>query len=203
MSIPDKNIVSATLSRLNKDFVSVITDAWERLSRNPDKSVMNRRSQRTLTHNFMMINALERLGKIDGVYPIERDSYETAVFLVDKSVLVRFKKGNDQGLSRNIPTQAALAFNDPQEKLFDLPDVWRVDVVYTLNRFETQISDILVVARNGDDVLWSYSIYSGTADIAPVITINPLLPEPPSPDSNMKILGDKQRNSNLEEKENG
>ena len=34
----------------------------------------------------------------------------------------------------------------------------RVEVVYQLNKLETEVVDVIVVARDGDAVAWSYSL---------------------------------------------
>ena len=79
-------------------------------------------------------------------------------FLIRDTVLFRFKKADGTGRSSNVTTQLALAFHDHDQDLFGLPEVQRVEVVYKLNRLETQIVDICVVARNGDQIAWEYSL---------------------------------------------
>lgn len=73
-------------------------------------------------------------------------------------MLFRFKKADEAGHSSNVATRPALAFHDHEQNLFGLPKVHRVEVVYELNRLETQIDDICVVARNGDQIAWEYSL---------------------------------------------
>ena len=102
-----------------------------------------------------------------GVYVI--DSHATFGFLIDDRVFFRFKKGDANGLSTNVRTQLALAFHNHDQDLPGLlPEVERVEVVYQLNRLETQIIDIIVVARNGDIVVWTYSLLDTVASGMPL-----------------------------------
>ena len=73
------------------------------------------------------------------------NGHETFKFLLDDQVLFRFKKGNEAGLSVNVPTQLALAFHNHNQDLLGLADVHRVEVVYQLNWLETEIFDVIVV----------------------------------------------------------
>jgi hypothetical protein len=96
------------------------------------------------------------------------DGQETFKFLVDGSVLFRFKKGDDAGVTANIPTQIALAFHDHEQDLFGLPEVNRVEVIYQLNMLETEIVDVLVVARDGNAIAWSYSLLDSGEGVVPL-----------------------------------
>ncbi len=110
--------------------------------------------------NFVWEQIIERanaaLVEHDAVHVI--DDNETMKFLIRDSVLFRFKKTDETGRSSNIATQLALAFHDHEQEMLGLPEVQRVEVVYKLNRLETQIDDICVVARNGDQIAWEYSL---------------------------------------------
>lgn len=107
---------------------------------------------------------------------------ETCNFLVRDSVLFRFKKADDVGLSKNIQTQLALAFHDHEQCLFGLPEVARVEIVYILNRLETDIKDICVVAREGSQIMWRFSLMDMAIISAPLPfpTAPPLVDKPAS-----------------------
>jgi hypothetical protein len=114
------------------------------------------RIRANVVHGFMVHRAI---GAFDGhadVRMILQD--ETAKFLFRKRVLMRLKKADGNFLGSNIPTQAVLAFVDPQLTIPGLPDVQKVDVVYVLNELETAIERIAVTARDNDVRLWSYDI---------------------------------------------
>ena len=89
------------------------------------------------------------------------DGQETFSFLVDDCVLFRFKKGNEVGISANVPTQLALAYHDHEQDLLGLPEVCRVEIVYQLNALQTEVVDVLVVARDGDRIAWAFSLLEG------------------------------------------
>ncbi len=84
---------------------------------------------------------------------------QTAKFLFARDVIVRFKKGDEAGLGRNILTQAVMDFLDPQQALPGLPPAAvKVEIVWKLNDIETEIAELLVVARDGDRAIWAYPI---------------------------------------------
>ncbi len=74
-------------------------------------------------------------------------------------VIGRFKKGDEDGLGQNIPTQAALDFTDPEQSLPGLPpEADKVEFTWSSNAIGTRLETILVVARNGDKAVWAYEI---------------------------------------------
>lgn len=188
--------VKAVLRAFEPILRDVVMAAWRQWVEMPNRSRLYQRTRACFVHNFMMIEASRHLEGHPRAHVFEQ--HETAMFLFDQSVLVRLKKGDERGLSSNIPTQAALAFIDPQEELFDLPDVSRVDVCYVLNELQTQVKDILVVARDGDQVIWAYSIYSAAEGAAPVISFPAPANEPPAADSGMRIPGELENNKNID-----
>ena len=103
-----------------------------------------------------MIDRAHRAFEADPGVAISRKN-ETFRFVVG-DVLFRFKKGDRTGLSANFPTQTALAFHDPQRVIPGQGALERVEVVYTLNRLQTEVTDVLVVARHGTTILWTFSL---------------------------------------------
>lgn len=98
---------------------------------------------------------------------------QTVKFIFGQKVIARFKKGDENYLGRNIPTQAVLDFVDPQQTLPGFPPAAaKVDFVWTPNEIGTEIERLQVVARNHDVRLWSYDIGnyevdSGTVRLQP------------------------------------
>ena len=179
MPAPRLDDVKQILEAREMPITGIVLDAWDRWWKNPERLTLYRRTRATLVHNYMM--NLGRAGFDVGVRPIEKQ--ETIYFVVDQKLVFRFKKGDDIGLSSNIDTQAALAFNDPQQTLPELPDVGRVDIAYVLNPFETLIDRILVVARDGDRVVWSYPIYPRETEVFLPIPLPVRPPPTTSPDN--------------------
>jgi hypothetical protein len=84
-----------------------------------------------------------------------------------------------QGLGHNIDTQANIAFIEAQLELPGLEELQKIEIVYGVNQFGTEMDGIAVQARDGDMRLWAYPIPSGAAGSS-TATIIPL-PLPPSP----------------------
>jgi hypothetical protein len=84
------------------------------------------------------------------------------------SVFARFKKGDDNGLGQNIPTQAALAFEFADAMLPGFPpETSKVEFIWLANDINTRLEHVLVVARDGDRLLWDYEIEDRGAVIIP------------------------------------
>jgi hypothetical protein len=164
MSHPLQSDVQAHIDPLADEIMRIIHGAWQDWQSSPYPAVWRAKRSRA---NFVWEQMIERAeGAFNDVAEIRiLAKNETCQFLVNGTVLFRLKKGDDNGLSSNIPTQLALKFHDHQENLFGLPDVQRVDIVYQLNELETEIRDILVVARDEDSVVWSYSILDRAANV--------------------------------------
>jgi len=86
---------------------------------------------------------------------LHNESYH---FLINDTISFRLKKADSEGYTRNYPTTEALAFHDPQMPLTGVPAAQRVEVTYSLNRMQTDLSDIAVVSREGDAISWTYSL---------------------------------------------
>ena len=104
---------------------------------------------------------------------------ETVKMVLDDTILARCKKADEQGLGHNIDTQANIAFIEAQLELPGLEELQKMEIVYGVNQFGTEMDGIAVQARDGDMRLWAYPIPSGAAGSS-TATIIPL-PLPPSP----------------------
>jgi hypothetical protein len=181
MSIPSEATVSPILDEIRDRIVSAIQEAWDDWMESDYNGVWRcKRSRANFVWEQIIDRAHAALLDHDGVHVI--DGNETMKFLVRDTVLFRFKKADETGRSSNVATQLALAFHDHEKDLFGLPEVQRVEVVYKLNRLETQIDDICVVARNGDLIAWEYSLLDAGEAAVP-------LPMPePKPDRPAAVI---------------
>jgi hypothetical protein len=103
---------------------------------------------------------------------------QTVKLFFKGSVLARFKKGDENKLGQNIPTQAALAFEFVDGVFPGLPaETAKVEFIWLANEINTRLEYVLVVARDGDRLLWDYEIDPATAGGETVIPF----PEPPAP----------------------
>jgi hypothetical protein len=109
---------------------------------------------------------------------------ETIRLLIERKLILRIKKMDQRGYTRALPTQATLALTTPNMPLpfasEDLPDICTADMGYVLNDLETRIDMILVAARHGDAVLWSYVADDDTSAAVTLPTISPT-PKPSTP----------------------
>ncbi|WP_423415345.1 hypothetical protein RLW55_01395 [Hyphomicrobium sp. B1] len=175
---PTEAEIRGILGPHEKDILAVVHGAWQDFQ---DLGLSGRlrykRNRAGLVHDFMVQRGMGLWGEGSGVTWQEKD--ETAKFIFAEKVVVRFKKADENGLGSNIMTQAVMAFVDPQMELPGIPSVSKVEVVYALNAFETQIETVAVVSRDGDQELWSYVIDDlGGAAVIPL----PLAPTPTEPD---------------------
>ncbi len=157
MSFPNQTTVRPILDEIRDQMVSAILQAWDDWMASDYIGVWRcKRSRANFVWEQIIDRAQATLMDHDAVHVI--DGNETMKFLVRDTVLFRFKKADETGRSSNVATQLALAFHDHEQDLLGLPEEQRVEVVYKLNRLETQIVDICVVARDGDRIAWEYSL---------------------------------------------
>jgi hypothetical protein len=107
---------------------------------------------------------------------------QTFKIFVGGLLAARFKQGGDDRLGRNIPTQSAMAFMDADGVLPGTsPETAKVEIVWLPNDIRTQIETLLIIARDGDKLIWDYEIEDPreSAEIIrlPIRPIEPLGPE--------------------------
>lgn len=96
-----------------------------------------------------------------------RQEAQTIKFIFAGSVIVRFKKGDEDHLGKNILTQAVMDYLDPQQTLPGFPpQAAKVEIVWSANDIGTAIEEVAVVARNGNTLMWSYRIDDVASDIS-------------------------------------
>jgi hypothetical protein len=133
-------------------------------------------------HQFMMNEVRSEFADDADVRRME--NYETIRLLVGRTLVVRLKKMDGRGFARAIPTQTTLTLtNAIDAPLFDsseVPPIFYIDMGYVLNELETRIEHILVAARFGEAVIWSYEADRGAAAAASVIAPAPVVPLSPA-----------------------
>ena len=147
------------------------------------------RTRPTVLWEFIIRRADEAFSGVAGIE--RREKYSTVSYIIDDSLMFRFKKGDRNGFSRNFPTQRALDFNDQniscvddrQGLIFDDAYLPRVDIVYILNKLLTDIESIFVVARHKNRKLWDYHINPAPA----VVQEFPLETKPKTPSTGIAV----------------
>lgn len=114
------------------------------------------------------------------------DESQTVKFCFGQTVIGRFKKGDEDNLGQNIVTQAVLDFIEAQATLPGLPPAAaKVEFVWSADDLGTGIQSVMVVARDGDQLLWAYEIEAETGgDIVP-------LPPRVDPDDDLPLVAPK------------
>jgi hypothetical protein len=97
---------------------------------------------------------------------------ETVKIILDDKIVVRVKKADSRGLGHNVPTE----MNDLFCGQAGFGPLDKIEIVYVLNVFRTEIKRVMVQARDGDVRLWAYEI-----DDAALGTTAPVEPLPPRP----------------------
>lgn len=149
--------------------VRIVHAAWDKWRQAEFGHWRTARSRAGFVWEEMIEHAHREFHGDDRIKVLPRN--ETFYFVLDGSLVFRFKKGDEGDGASNLPTQSALAFNDPQQALEGIPEARRVDVLYRLNRMETAVIDVRLVARDGERVAWSFSLLE-----AAEVTVLPAAP---------------------------
>lgn len=156
MPLADEHVVRAALADYETLIYQAVNEAWGdwKALQLAGRLMFIGRSRACLVYDFIVQRISAAFDGNETVRIIRRD--ETAKFLFNDQVVIRFKKANENGLGSNIETQATMDFVDQQQELPGIPDVHKVEILYVLNRFQTHIDQVQVVARDGNTVLWNY-----------------------------------------------
>jgi hypothetical protein len=104
---------------------------------------------------------------------------ETVKITFDDKIVARVKKADDRGLGHNVQTETNDLFCDQADTFPGFEPLDKIEIVYVLNMYGTEIRRVMVQARDGDVKLWAYAINdSALGTAAPV---HPLPPRPPAP----------------------
>lgn len=174
----DEDIVREVLRPYEDTIFKLVHAAWDdwRALFLGGRLLFPGRARACLVHDFIVQRAITAWADDNAVRVLRQD--ETAKFVVNNRVLLRFKKADDRGLGSNIATQASLNFTDQEQELPGIPDAHKIEIVYVLNRFQTQIDRVVVVARDRDERLWDYAL--APAQTAAIISL-PLAPSADMP----------------------
>ncbi len=166
MHLPNKDEVKRHLNKIESDIYHIVSGAWKDWLESTESSRFRyTRTRANVVWDRMIDRAKDLFTDRPEIRTIDRYN-QTASFVIDDSVLFRFKKGNSHGLSQNYPTQLALAFHDHDDPLlFDDCEYSRVEIVYILNDLETKVENIQVIARNKKEILWGYNVLKPQSNI--------------------------------------
>jgi hypothetical protein len=83
---------------------------------------------------------------------------DTASFVMEDSVLFRFKHADVALATANYPTAEASSFDDHDKDLYGFIGLQRVELCYVLNEFETAIVWVGIAARVNGNHLWKLEL---------------------------------------------
>lgn len=154
---------------------SVVKEAWSDWKKNPlAAQLQHRRVRAGCVWNQFIAHARRVFGTSADVQVATMREWEG--LLIKNRVFVRFKKASAKLLSRNYPTPLALDFHDTGKDLFG-SGIKRVELVYVLDKTETQIDRVCLVQRHGRYVVWHLDLLGGGEEQQ---TVLPFAPEAPS-----------------------
>lgn len=186
--VPNQDKVKETLKEIQGVLAQIPQLAFEGWRNSSEYAISGNhpRLRANIIWAWMIYHAKEMLRdnrRIDFVH--HHNTVSLVVDGLNHLVLMRLKKADRRGISRNVQTLLSEAYHDHSKRyLFDnMSDPDRIEIVYILNRLGSAIEDVRVVGRSGRHVVWFYSILP-EADIFNV-------PQPPpttTPESEDEIV---------------
>jgi hypothetical protein len=179
--------VQAILEPFHPRIRSVVTLAWAEFRQMADLRTQNGIPpvlySRTVSNDVFDAIARYAIAEFasDPSVHVEIEAQTIKLFFKG-GVCARFKKGDDNKLGQNIPTQAAMAFEEVDGHLPGFPpETAKVEFIWLANVLNTRLEHVLVVARDGDDLLWDYEIEDAAAAGGGAVIPFPDPPTPPAP----------------------
>lgn len=160
---PDEGVASARIlsypqakSRLQKHWVALAQlphRALDQYKKHIARKLAqpSGRLRSTAIHDFM-INELRILFASD----VFRKSGRW-LLRASQDLVVQFKKVDSSGRTSNYPTATARAF-DTQMLFSIFPPGMRVTLGYRLNKTNTEVVEVSLIARDGDQIVWRESL---------------------------------------------
>ena len=167
MPTPSEETVRRVLS-INDRGISlrrVVEKAWLATKNNyPDRAWWRRKStQAHLVWEHCVNFAIEAFENDEGVQTVNH--HDTVSFVVDDTVLLRFKKADIKLQTKNYPTLLATLFHEHEIDLFGHEGFHRVEVAHVFDRFGTEVYWIGIVARAKGQLLWHFELGAGGAAV--------------------------------------
>jgi len=160
-----KESVKKALTPHVPEINSILREAWNYFLEIPESARMIfPRTRANIVWEKISTNAINVFSQYENIQVVKIQG--SLWYLLNDALMFRFKKGDRGGYTRNYPTQQSLAFHNPQSSL--VPELERFEIVYVLNKTETDIEDILVVARKNNVIDYMYSILVSTNNVVPL-----------------------------------
>jgi hypothetical protein len=178
MATPVEIIVRAVLTKNNRGIKirRAISTAWESVKTNPDRPWWRRKTtSAALMWEHAVNNTIAALADDRRVAVVPH--HDTISFVIDDTVLLRIKKADLELMSCNVQTELASLFHEHAADLFGYAGLQRIEAVYVLSQFETDLFWVGIVAREQDVPLFHFS-FDDLAPPAAELTPLPTAPRP-------------------------
>jgi hypothetical protein len=204
LSMADKDDVYEILAPFHRRIRSVIERAWDerraeaawRLGAGMESLLYDRTVANYIFDAIARIAVNEFASDTSVHVKVEA---QTIKLFFRGGVVARFKKGDENKLGQNNPTQASMAFECADGILPDMPpETAKVEFIWIANELNTRLEQVLVVARDGDRLIWEYEI-EPEADAGLVVPF-PSMPEPPQAGKPLVTVKPQTPDSEEEEK---
>ena len=188
MPFPDEDVVKRVLAIDDRDRTCrrVVEYGWRGVQEKyPDIVWWRRKGTRAaVMWENTVDNAIAAFIGKPGIRHIPH--HDTASFIFDDTVLVRFKLASVGLHTSNYPTSLAQLFHRHEEEdLFGFKGHHRVEIVHVINRFGTGLDWVGVVARERRKILWEFELPPSGA----VVEVMPTKPKlSPAADSVLRPI---------------
>ena len=168
MPILDENSARRILKPHLVDLRACVTTAWARYQADvaPLFELPDARMRANVVSSLMANEARKRFPWAEF---IETDNRFNVV--LDRRLVVRFKKLNDARLPQNYPTLGALEF-ELQPELPNMAPFARVTVGYQLDRLQTKIEGVYATCFDGSRRVWEFPLEASSASTASVVSLS-------------------------------
>lgn len=185
-------------------FRHAIGDAWSALKANyPERARWRRKSTRAaIVWEESVDRAITAFHDDLGTHVVSH--FDTISFIFDDTVLMRVKKVDMELQSRNVQTSLSTLFHRHDEDLFGYQGLQRVEAGYVLNRFETEIAWVGVVAREDDEQLFHFDFNDVLAPAQTIIPFPAVAKSSPAEIARLRTgIVDEKKNGDKKNDESG
>lgn len=172
--------VNRALKPLFGSLVSLVQRAHEDWKSSPfSASMQDPKVRANVIWNQFLYHAKSEFDEASNVRV--ENKYHWQGILIGDSFFVRMKKGDNNLLSKNYPTQSALEFNDASVDLFK--GMVRLELIYTLDSLQASIDRIVIAQRHRNKILWAIDLLDSAEDNGQTVIPLPVAPIQGSPAS--------------------
>ena len=154
-----------------------VKDAWEDVRKDLARYSIWARTRACMMFERLTVRLQETFFDDPGVR--FEFANETVKITFDDKIVARVKKADGNGLGHNVQTETNDLFCGQADMFPGFEPLDRIEIVYVLNMYGTEIKRIMVQARDGDVRLWAYKI--DDTEIGTAAPVYPLPPRPPAP----------------------